>query len=212
MPYKTKAELERENWMTLPETVAHICSADKCDEKTARRELVKALAEGLRPLGPLEWEKERGDRQWPFGTSSITTPTDTPPIGSRWLGAKIRWKTGRVRDDWGEYKPGQLRVLLILRHNVVRNWPRPRPGAMSWPKPPKKSANVVGRPSALKEVRDELSKMRKENWDMSRPYKALAADVARRRGKKLDAERGWSQRTIEGHVSDCIDGKRNLRK
>jgi hypothetical protein len=123
MPHKTKAEIDRERWTTLPETVAHICWVDKCDEKLACRELVKALVEGLRPLGPLKWERECTDKPAPFGFSPITAPTDTPPVGRAWETAEICWETGRVRDDWGEYKPGRWRVLLILRSNVVRCWP-----------------------------------------------------------------------------------------
>jgi hypothetical protein len=122
MPYKSKAEQESERWMTLPETLAHICSVENCGEKAAQREAVKALADGVRVLGPLKWERERADRQPPFGTTSITAPTDTPPLGAAWLEAKIRWKTGRVRDDWGEYKPGKWRLLLILRSKVVNLW------------------------------------------------------------------------------------------
>lgn len=136
MPYQTKADCERENWMTLPEAVTHIISAaDGCDEPAARRQLIAALADGLRVLGPLKWERERGDRPPPFGTTSIVTPTDTPPLGHAWLGAKIRWKTGRVRDDWGEYKNGKWRVLLIRRHTVARYWQ---------PSPPSEPTAPVG--------------------------------------------------------------------
>jgi hypothetical protein len=56
MPYKSKAE--RENWMMLPEVVAHIRSADRCDEKVARQQLANALAYGVRVLGPLRWARD----------------------------------------------------------------------------------------------------------------------------------------------------------
>src|SRR5262249_29285955 len=100
MPYKSKAERERENWMMLPEAAAHIRSADRCNEKAARHQLVKALADGVRVLGPLRWDRETGDKPSPFGDTPVTVPTDTPPSGRDWLTARIRWKTGRVRDDW----------------------------------------------------------------------------------------------------------------
>ena len=58
MPYKTKAEQEREQWMTLPEVVAHICVADGCDERAARRQLKAALADGARYLQHLKWKRE----------------------------------------------------------------------------------------------------------------------------------------------------------
>jgi hypothetical protein len=123
MPYKSKAECERENWMMLPEVVAHIRSADSCDEKVARQLLVKALADGVRVLGPLRWAREKDDKPRPFGYTPATVPTDTPPLGRDWLTAKIRWKTGRVRDDWSQDRNGKWRLLLILRFKVEQQWP-----------------------------------------------------------------------------------------
>jgi hypothetical protein len=143
MPYRISAKLNREDWMTLPETVAHICAAQGQEEKLARRELVKALAKGLRPLGPLKWERERNDKAAPFGFSSIMAPMDTPPIGRAWEKARIRWKTGRVRNDWGEYKPGKWRTLLIIRHNVLRNWPLPSSDDPTPAEPNPDLSNVV---------------------------------------------------------------------
>jgi hypothetical protein len=125
MPHKTKGELEREDWMTLPEVVGNICSADKCDERVARSELIAVLTHDWRVLGPLRWERERDDRPPGIGVTSIIAPTDTPPLGAVWSKAKINWKTGRVRGDWGEYKPGKWRVLLISRHHVARHWSQP---------------------------------------------------------------------------------------
>lgn len=107
----------------MPEAVAHICSADRCDERTAHQQIIKALADGLRVLGPLRWDTEKDDRPPPFGSTPITTPTDTPPIGRFWSETKIRWKTGRVRDDWSEHKNGKWRVPLILRAKVAQHWP-----------------------------------------------------------------------------------------
>ena len=51
--------------------------------------------------------------------------SDTPPRGREWLTAKIRWKTGRVRDDWS----GKWQVLLILRWSVSHHWPLAKPSA-----------------------------------------------------------------------------------
>jgi hypothetical protein len=116
--------LGREDWVTLPQAVAHICSAKGYgDEKIAQRELRATLAMGLRPLGPLRWQRERDDESAPFGTIPVTRPTDTPPSGPAWLEAKIRWKIGLVRNDWGEYKHGKWRVLLIARRKVLQTWP-----------------------------------------------------------------------------------------
>jgi hypothetical protein len=123
--YKTKAEQEREKWMTLPQAVAHIRSARECDERAARRQLIAALADGARALQPLKWEREPGDRPSPIGAAPMMISMDAPPLGHAWSDAKIRWKTGQVRDEWGEYKPGQWRVLLISRYGIARLWPLP---------------------------------------------------------------------------------------
>jgi hypothetical protein len=130
MPYKTKAERERENWMTLPDAVAHIRSSDQCDDVgVIHRQLHAALAEGA--LKPLRWEREPDDRPPPFGYTPIMSAPDTPPIGHDWLGAKICWNTGKVRDDWSEHKNGKWRVLLVHRLSMVRLWPPSTPSDMS---------------------------------------------------------------------------------
>jgi hypothetical protein len=119
MPYKSKAELAREDWMTVPEAVAQIRSAEKCEEEDARHQLRKALADGASVLGVLKWDDDQAP---PFGYSPVAVPTDTPPLGRAWLTAKIRWKTGKVRNDWGEYEHGKWRTLLIRRFAVRRRW------------------------------------------------------------------------------------------
>src|SRR5665213_2915185 len=58
MSYKSTATRERENWMTLPEAINHICVANQWDEVTAQLQLRFALADetdnGLRnPEGVL---------------------------------------------------------------------------------------------------------------------------------------------------------------
>jgi hypothetical protein len=210
MPYKTKAELERERWMTLPEAVAHIRSVDKCNECEARRQLIAALADGVRVLGPLKWEREPGDRGAPFGVSSITGPTG-PPLGGAWSEAEINSKTGRVRDDWDS---GKWRVLLILRQGVLGTWQSTpnrseHPDSISANVGGLATANAGGRPSSSDQVYDELWTMQKEGCDMSRPQKRLAEEVAKRLGKTLGDDKtpgdpGWSERTIIQHVRDWL--------
>jgi hypothetical protein len=178
MPYKSKAERERENWITLPEVVAQICSGDKCDEKVARRQLVRALADGPQGLGLLRWEREKDDRPPPRWKTKVMTPADTPPLGRAWSKAKIRWKTGKVRNDWGEYKHGKWRVLLIQRFTVLRLWPSPQPSSPDAPSDkiinlPTRHAG--GRPTERNQVCDELQKMRDEGYDLTLPQKKLAA-------------------------------------
>src|SRR5262249_33170618 len=121
MPYKTKAELERKNWKTIPEAVVDICTADHCDPKAAREQLRKALTDD--GLWLLRWQLEKGDRTPPWGESiPVAVPDDLPPRGEVWESAKIRWQTGRVRDDWGDYNKGKWRVLLIHRLALAHHW------------------------------------------------------------------------------------------
>src|SRR5262249_28198108 len=122
MPYRTKAELDRENWKTIPDTITDICAADDCEPQAARHLLRKALAAG--DLWPLRWQLERRDRvpeRKPPGPFAV--PDDWPPREQVWLDAKIRWKTGKVRDDWGDYNKGKWRVLLIHRLALAHHWP-----------------------------------------------------------------------------------------
>jgi hypothetical protein len=207
MPYKSNAERERDNWITLLEVVEHICSSEKCDEKVAHQQLVKALADGLRVLGPLKWAREKGDRPPPFGNTPAVAPSDTPPLGRVWLEAKIGWTTGKVRDDWSEHGQQKWRVLLISRLSVLRLWPSPQPSKPdSTP-----SAEVInlptrttgGRPTARDQVHDELQKMRDEGLDLTLSQKRLAEKVAERNGKSL-GDRGWGERTIIDHVSKLL--------
>jgi len=121
MPYKSKAERERENWRTIPEAIVAICAADRCDESTARKLLRKALANA--DLGPLRWQPEKGDitLQKPRA-SRFAIANHGPPNGQIWITAKIRWSTGRVRDDWDT---GKWLVLLIHRLRIDRYWAPP---------------------------------------------------------------------------------------
>jgi hypothetical protein len=130
MPYRTKAELDRENWKTIPDTITDICATDDCEPKAARHQLRKALAAG--DLWPLRWQLEKRDRvpeRKPPG--SFAVPDDLPPREQVWSDAKIRWKTGKVRDDWGDYNKGKWRVLLIHRLSVAQYWKSPTPRGSS---------------------------------------------------------------------------------
>ena len=192
MPYKSKAEREREEWMTLPEIVKHLRSVDNCDERTARRQLVKALADG--GLRPLKWERERGGRSQPFGYTSLTVPTDTPPSGRDWLVAKINWKVGKVRDDWGEFRPRKWRVLLIRRFTVLRTWP----SSQETRSDSAESAEVIdlatrkrsGRPSDRDKVHDQLQKMQIGGFDLNLPRRNWPKRLPNVAGNPLASEIG----------------------
>jgi hypothetical protein len=205
MPYRTKAERDRENWKTIPEVVTDIGVADDCKPSTARNQLRRALMNG--DLWPLRWQVERGDRTPPIirGISS-QVPDDLPPRERVWSKAKIDWKTGRVRDDWGDYNNGKWRVLLIHRLAAGHHWPQPSPVRRS--ESPVQvinpsTRNVGGRPTPRDEVYTALRKMQGDGYDMSQPPKRLAEEVAKRCGKKLGAK-NWAPRTITDHVSKWI--------
>ena len=199
MPYTTKAERERENWMTLPEAVVHIRAAEQCDERAARQQLIKALADGVRVLGPLRWDTAKGDRPPPFGYSPITIPTDTPPIGRGWLEATIRWKTGRVRDDWSEHKNGKWRVLLMLRSKIKQYWSDSPPSGVAAKvpigKPPGKRRSRPARQlaeRALKALYGNLIPDRSGKTDQQ-----LCGEVK----AWLDADGNWLKNETKRNVS-----------
>jgi hypothetical protein len=212
MPYRTKAELDRENWKTIPDAVADICAADHCEARAARDQLRKALADDD-SLWPLRWQLEKRDRTPEKKQRDIpfSVPDDLPPHGRVWSEAKIRWQTGRVRDDWGDYNKGKWRVLLIHRLAVGRHWPQPDNSGIRSRHGSRSSAQVInlstrnlgGRPTASEQVYDALRKMRDEGYDMRQPQKRLAEEAAKGSGKKL-GEPNWDERTIIGHVSKWL--------
>jgi hypothetical protein len=64
-------------------------------------------------------------------------------------------------------------------------------------------AKGSGRPTVKGEVHEGLVELRAAGISLSQhPYKRLAELVAKRKGRKLGSQ-GWSNRTIERHVSDC---------
>lgn len=197
MPYRTDSERERANWLTLCEAIAQICLVDRCDEDHAQRQLRAFLSDKVLPL---RWKAERDDKSPPFGQSGVLIPTDDPPQGQLWLDAKIQWTTDSVCDEWGEYKNGQLRVLLIPRQSIDSQWPiRSKVSKQS-------NASSGGRPTAREHVHRTLNEMEKVHYDMRQPQKSLAVEVAKRNGKAL-GDSLWSERAIIGHVSKWLAKK-----
>lgn len=149
MPYKSKAERERENWMTPPQAVNQISSSNNCSADAARKQILTALADGA--LRPLRWEPELDERPRdmplpPFGRSAAPAEDDTPPSGRFWLDAEIDWESGKVRDDWSIarvraftrrrlnaplHKRREWRVLLLHRHRINLHWPSVAPHVAS---------------------------------------------------------------------------------
>jgi hypothetical protein len=136
LPYKSKAEQEAERWMTLPQAIKHIRAADHIDEKPARRELLKALADDVfrsRFLFLVRWQNEI--RISGEATPSEIGPPDVPPRGKEWAQAKIRWASGKVLDPFGAVVNGQRRpvwrTVLLYRPKVVELWPASLPPKVS---------------------------------------------------------------------------------
>jgi len=139
MPYKSKAERESENWMTLPQVVAHIQSSDRLDdERKARDELLKALENGAfqshrRSL--IRWKDEvriSGEPPDEIG------PRDVPPQGHQWAVANIRWDIGEVLDPYGAVENGkwqpEWRIVWLARSKVMEIWqPSPKGSALVSP-------------------------------------------------------------------------------
>jgi hypothetical protein len=202
MPNKMKAECDRdrEHWITLPEAVAHICATNNCDERVARRKLVVVLAGEPRALGVLKWEREQGDQPPPFGSTSITMPTDTPPLGREWLKAKFRWKNGRVRDDWGEYKNGKWRVLLLPRRSVARRW-QPNPPSEPTSHAGPASDNVVSIVSHSRGRRPQVSNRVKDS---------MRQDIQEKRFTKQELS-GMSEEALAAQYEASRDTCRKAR-
>jgi hypothetical protein len=133
LPYKSKAEQKAELWMTLPQAIAHICAADCINERSARRELLKALADDAfrtRHRHLVQWQDEV--RISGEATPDQIGPPDVPPRGQEWAQAKMRWASGKVLDPFGAVVNGQWRpawrTVLLYRSKVIELWP-PSPPA-----------------------------------------------------------------------------------
>lgn len=94
MPYISRAERERANWISLPELITDVARIDQCGPDDARRQISSALADGA--FGPLKWEDGRPSPS----LGSATAPIDMPPTRLP-HSAEINWQAGTVRDDWG---------------------------------------------------------------------------------------------------------------
>jgi len=208
LPYKSKAEQEAELWMTLPQAITHICGADHISEVNARRELLKALADDAfrsRIQFLVRWQDDA--RISGAATPDQIGPPDVPPRAQQWAQAKIRWASGKVRNDWGEYKHGKWRMVLVRRSTVLRLWPFcPNPEANAELGSSENSVSLSqrksgGRPTARDQVYDALSQMRREEFNLRMPHKKLAEEVAKRNHKNLGSDRGWDERTIVEHIS-----------
>lgn len=137
MPYKSKAERESANWMTLRQVSAHVRVVERVEETKARSEVLKALKDGAfdsRRLSLIRWRDEvriSGDLPNEIG------PPDVPPRGLEWERVNIRWTAGRVLDPHGAAESGTWqpawRIVWLARSKVVELWPPSQPPRTSIP-------------------------------------------------------------------------------
>jgi hypothetical protein len=143
LPYRSRAERERAQWQMLPEVIALVCAVDGCDQKAARHQLSKILADGA--LWPLRWD----NMQPPLGfCGGLTVPDDLPP--RRWGAAEIAeidWELGTALDR-SEFSPpeGRRRRLLIHRLALRPYW---TDTAQSNTATPRDAANAELQPLAV---------------------------------------------------------------
>jgi len=149
MPYRSKATKEREEWMTLPEAIRHICVADKCDEDDAQKQLRSALADDalhnasdsllldavalwadgesqedilkrIVATGGVEGETEEDRKN---RIAAEIKRRDFQPHGRRWEDVEINWHDGTVRNVWTGYRSEELRAVLVSREALITEWP-----------------------------------------------------------------------------------------
>jgi hypothetical protein len=122
LPHQSVTEREPSDWLTPPQAVALICTADQCDLECARQELREALADGA--LGRLRWKDEHSTP----ATGDAMVTLDPPGSDPHWNDVDFDWDAGTVRDDWSDGVP-RHRVLLIHRQRLKEHWPEMYPRA-----------------------------------------------------------------------------------
>jgi hypothetical protein len=207
MPYKTKAELARENWMTLPEAAAHIRSVEKFKQKRdAYKELLKALEDNAfvhpRGLTLIRW----GDEVRISGKApNEIWPRGDPPRG--WRRAKIRWATGKVLDPYGAVEDGNWhpawRTVLLARSTVMQLWPK-----SVQPETPKSSSrNVAPFKRSTGPQTKKLSSMI-ESMKSDIRAKHLTVDRLRNMSdKELVSKYGLK---VEGRRTSCREARKRV--
>jgi len=200
LPYKSKAEQEAERWITLPQAIAHISAADSIDERSARRELLKALTDDMfrsRFTFLVRWQDKT--RISGEATPSQISRPDVPPRGEEWTRAKIRWASGKVLDPFGalvngEWRPA-WRTVLVYRSKVIELWHLSPPAKT----PTASASNEHHRPSQRKRGRKPKKRMLLID--------AMTMDVKRRR-MTVEMLRKLPDKKLITNYGDKIGAKR----
>jgi hypothetical protein len=136
LPYVSKAERERAQWMTLVEVVNHVQLSQRCDQAAALSQLRMALAD---QEVPVRWKADpRPQGIFHIGPAPIFSVDQVSTDASYWIQTLIFLDgDGRVIDQppfqyleaEGELPPpqrlGRPRPLLLLRSRVLELWQMP---------------------------------------------------------------------------------------
>jgi hypothetical protein len=185
LPYISDAKRERARWMTLAEMIAYVMKHDDCDHSSATEQLCDAICDGkIRS----KWE----DRKW----------FDSP--ARFW--ARIRISDAKVADPG----TGEWRTLLVLKDDVFRIWPEPSvaSAASERGQETEHRSNVVptakakvGAYSAQNEIEQTYHQLVQQNPSIkTKAHTEVAKLIAKKCGKNLEGERGWSTRRLLEHI------------
>lgn len=146
MSYKTKADRERENWMTLPQAISHIELFENFSNSEARAELLNTLEKGAFHSSRRSLVRWRDKFRALGEPPNEIGPPDVPPRGQRWATVDIRWETGEVLDPYGAVENGKWlstwRVVWLARSKVMELWPE-RPASHARTDTGTSESNVV---------------------------------------------------------------------
>jgi hypothetical protein len=186
LPYTSKAELERERWMTLAQAIAYVAEHDGCDCRSALEQLCDAICD--RSVSS-KWE----DRKW-FDWEAQRA--------SFW--ARIRIRDAKVADP----ETGQWRTLLVLKDDVFRIWPEP--SAATAGSESGKGGSITkakgGAPSASAEIFQALDRLSRRGHPVKNmPRQRLAELVGKECGKELGKRRGWTEGTVLRHIQSYLE-------
>jgi hypothetical protein len=232
-PYISDSERRAASRMTWSDLVAHVCAAEQCDEREARRQIGNAINDGKlfarwadKPVIP-----PMPGSKIPFvpkDTTSALMPDDAPPRDATyWMECEGQATDPDYILEPPPYDPGMVnkrtaqrldkrrrfRKPLFQRDSVLYLWrlveAAPTAGE-SVPNdkkivafPKEPSKAPRGRPSERDTVRQTLAQMRAEGASLREPHKRLAEIVAKKNGRTL-GDRRWDERTIVQHISEWL--------
>jgi hypothetical protein len=178
MPYRSRAERERENWYSLSELVEHVKAVDGCDAQEAEKQCRSAFADGALKL---KWE--------PSIVSPWVKPGEINPWlagkpfhGDRnWLAVKIDWDTGIVLDDFDMPEDGAPieRCLFVEKQSAQGAWRPVAPARTGGGKPARqrpgpKPGSIKRYEKADRALFPEIMQLREQGMSLTEATNKLA--------------------------------------